>query len=256
MDAQKSFGPVVKFIGVDLGWRTGESGLCSLLWRENRLTLQAVTRQLSLEDIFGWIDQQLEPQGAGLVAVDAPTLIPNATGTRLPDRLTHRHFGRYHAGCYPANLGRPFAERTLEVGLALETRGFDHAPTIEPQRLGRYQIEVFPHPAMVHLFQLARILKYKKGKLADKKQELAKLQGYISSVLAHLTPCLDLTGLDDILLASPQDLKGTDLKALEDQLDSLICAYVGAYWWYWGSEKNWVLGDRQEGYIVVPAPLP
>jgi len=48
--------------------------------------------------------------------------------------------------------------------------------------------------------------------------------------------------------------KGADLKAVEDQLDALICAYVAAHWWYWGLARNWVLGDREAGYIVVPAP--
>jgi predicted RNase H-like nuclease len=47
-------------------------------------------------------------------------------------------------------------------------------------------------------------------------------------------------------------LKGTPLKALEDQLDSLICAYVAAHWWYWGAERNMSLGNLTEGYIIVP----
>jgi predicted RNase H-like nuclease len=46
---------------------------------------------------------------------------------------------------------------------------------------------------------------------------------------------------------------GAALKAVEDQLDSLICAYVAAHWWYWGIERNWVLGDATNGYIVIPA---
>jgi predicted RNase H-like nuclease len=150
-------------------------------------------------------------------------------------------------------LGRPFAERTVRFGKNLETRGFNHAPNIEPQKIGRYQIEVFPHPAMIHLFQLARILKYKKGNLPEKKAELQKLQYYIQTILPNLTPALDLT--DFPLLTLPLSLTGKQLKAIEDQLDSLICAYIGAYWWYWGTEKNWVLGDRQTGYIVVPSPL-
>ncbi|MCY7392409.1 MAG: hypothetical protein LH647_13285, partial [Leptolyngbyaceae cyanobacterium CAN_BIN12] len=45
-----------------------------------------------------------------------------------------------------------------------------------------------------------------------------------------------------------------ELKAVEDQLDSLICAYIAAHWWHWGTERNVVLGDRAEGYIVVPIP--
>jgi len=247
----------VKFIGIDLGWRSGESGLCCLQLDGDRLQLEDVTLRLSLADIFAWLDHWVEPGQGAMVAVDAPTLIPNQTGTRLPDRLTHHYFGKYHAGCYPANLGRPFAERTIAVGLELETRGFVHAPTIVPQVAGRYQIEVFPHPAMVRLFQLDQIIKYKKGKLADKKQELSRLQSCLKTHLSPLTPALDITQPQiQSLWRSPLDLKGKELKALDDQLDSLMCAYIGAYWWYWGAERNQVLGDQQSGYIVVPQNPP
>jgi predicted RNase H-like nuclease len=51
------------------------------------------------------------------------------------------------------------------------------------------------------------------------------------------------------------NLQGAALKAVEDQLDSLIYAYVAAHWWYWGLEGNWVLGDRATGYIIVSAKL-
>ena len=243
----------MKFIGVDLGWKTGESGLCFLEWNNSHLQVMDITRRLSLAEILDWLENHVSSEEGAMIAVDAPLIIPNATGTRLCDRLTHKYFGRYHAGCYPANLGRPFAERTVRFGKNLESRGFNHAPSLEPQKIGRYQIEVFPHPAMIHLFQLSRILKYKKGNLAEKKAELQKLQHYIQTVLPNLTPALDLT--DFALLTLPLSLTGTQLKAIEDQLDSLICAYIGAYWWYWGTEKNWVLGDRETGYIVVPSPL-
>ncbi len=212
-----------------------------------------ITRRLSLAEILDWIENHVSSDEGAMIAVDAPLLIHNATGTRLCDRLTHKYFGRYHAGCYPANLGRPFAERTVRFGKNLETRWFNHAPSLEAQKIGRYQIEVFPHPAMIHLFQLSRILKYKKGNLAEKKAELQKLQHYIQTILPNLTPALDLT--DFLLLSLPLSLTGKQLKAIEDQLDSLICAYIGAYWWYWGTEKNWVLGDQETGYIVVPSPL-
>ncbi|MEB3160399.1 MAG: DUF429 domain-containing protein [Synechocystis sp.] len=243
----------MKFIGIDLGWRSGESGLCCLQLVGHGLQLVDVTRRLSLEEIFAWLDHWVEPGQGAMVAVDAPTLIPNPTGTRLPDRLTHQYFGKYHAGCYPANLGRPFAERTIAVGLELEARQFAHAPTIDPQLPGRYQIEVFPHPAMIRLFELDRIIKYKKGTLAEKKAALVFLQTCLQTHLSPLTPALDITTASiQCLWRSPLDLKGKDLKALEDQLDSLMCAYIGAYWWYWGLERNQVLGDRRSGYIVVP----
>lgn len=242
----------MKFLGIDFGWKSQPSGLCCLGWRDETLEMLDLRRLQDVSDILTWVDRWVLPRDSALVAVDAPTLIPNATGMRLPDRLTHHYFGRYHAGCYPANLGLPFAQRTVQLGLSLEARGFNHAPTLVPQQVGRFQIEVFPHPAMIHLFGLERILKYKKGRVAERRAELTRLRTYILEVLPTLTPHLDLMSGGFCLPDVPT--KGVALKELEDQLDSLICAYVAAHWWYWGLERNWVLGDRPSGYIIVPAP--
>ncbi len=236
----------MRFLGIDLGWKSGASGLCCLEWQGGELVLLNLERQLEIVDILRWVRQWADIQIPALVAVDAPTLIPNQTGTRLPDRLTHKYFGKYHAGCYPANLQRPFAQRTVAFGLSLEELGFCHAPIMEAKKYNRYQIEVFPHPAQVNLFNLDRILKYKKGRLGDRYLELTKLRNHILSTLPSLEPKLQLINLPEI------PSQGKAMKEVEDMLDSLICAYVGAYWWYWGEEKNLVLGDEKNGYIVVP----
>lgn len=238
----------MKFLGIDLGWSSGASGLCCLGWQGDKLELLDLQCQGSIADILNWVETWIAPEESGVIAVDAPTLIPNATGMRLCDRLTHQHFGRFHAGSYPANLGLAFAPRTVAFGLSLEARGFAHAPEIQPRQPGRYQIEVFPHPATIHLFGLTRILKYKKGKLAERRSQLDRLRQYILEVLPMLEPKLTPFALPEL------PLKGIALKAAEDQLDSLLCAYVAAHWWHWGLERNWVLGDRSTGYIVVPAP--
>jgi predicted RNase H-like nuclease len=128
----------MKFLGIDLGWTSGASSLCCLSWSDGCLYLLDLDRQQAITDILNWVDKWASPTEPAIIAVDAPTLIPDTTGMRLPDKLTHQHFGRYHAGCYPANLGRPFAQRTVEFGLSLEVRGLAHAPIIAPQKLGRY----------------------------------------------------------------------------------------------------------------------
>jgi predicted RNase H-like nuclease len=243
----------MRFVGIDLGWQSQPSGVCCLSYQDGSLQLMAIDRVEAIADVLSWIGHWLDGQEAG-IAVDAPTLIPNQNGMRVPDRLAHQYFGRYHAGCYPANLNRPFAQRTIEFGRSLEERGFSHAPGLEAQQSGRFQIEVFPHPAIVHLFKLERILKYKKGRIAERRAELAKLRDYILNVLPLLEPALHFPAhIEEWIPAIPQ--QGAALKALEDQLDSLICAYVAAHWWYWGLERNWVLGDLATGYIVLPAPF-
>lgn len=255
----------MRFLGIDLGWTSGATGLCCLELEGNRLQLRQLDYRVDLEEILAWIDDWLPSPEPGMIAVDAPTLIPNATGMRTCDRLMHRYFGRYHAGCYPANLGCAFAPRTMGFGLSLESRGFVHAPVIEAQSPGRYQIEVFPHAAMVSLFNLERILKYKKGRLADRRQGLLQLRQLLLSHLPGLEPGLDIAELPLV----PN--QGAALKALEDQLDALVCAYVAAHWWVWGTQRNWVLGGEiavtpsewslagstqsqflATGYIVVP----
>lgn len=241
----------MKFVGIDFGWVSGASGLCCLEWRDNKLEILEITTKREIAAILTWIDNWIAKDEPALIAVDAPTIIPNQTGTRLPDKLTHKYFGRYHAGCYPANLNRPFAERTVGFGRSLTAREFIHAPTMEAQKLGRYQIEVFPHPAIVNLFGLEKILKYKKGKIAERRVELIKLRSYILNRLPQLEPPL-IPELE-ILPAIADKTTAKELKAIEDRLDSLICAYVGAYWWYWGLAKNLVLGDVTTGYIVIPA---
>ena len=241
----------MKFIGVDLGWSSGASGLCCLQWQNNQLKIQELTTILEVDRILTWIDRHAPIDTPALIAIDAPTIINNQTGMRLADKLTHKYFGRYHAGCYPANWGLKFASRTTGFSQSLLDKQFYHAPTIEPQKLGRYQIEVFPHPATINLFGLEKILKYKKGRLADRTEELDKLRGYIISTLPRLAPALDLSTLDFIpAIATKQT--GKELKAIEDRLDSLLCAYVAAHWWYWGEAKNMVLGNLDEGFIIVP----
>lgn len=241
----------MKFIGIDLGWQSQPSGLCCLELTSGKLQLLNLLREELIPDILSWIDKTVEPSAPAIIAVDAPTLIPNPTGSRIPDKLTHKYFGKYHAGCYPANQNLPFAQRTIQFGLELQYRGFNHAPIINPQTPGRYQIEVFPHPATVNLFQLPRILKYKKGPLSERRLELIKLHQLIVEILPALKPGLLFSSLIELI---PEGIPttGAAMKAIEDKLDSLICAYVAAYWWFWGQERNLVLGDETTGYIIIP----
>jgi predicted RNase H-like nuclease len=63
----------------------------------DRLHLLDLSLKQAITDIHKWVEKSTSPT--------QPTLIPNATGMRLPDKLTHKHFRRYHAECYPAKAG-------------------------------------------------------------------------------------------------------------------------------------------------------
>jgi predicted RNase H-like nuclease len=235
----------VRFLGIDFGWTSQPSGIALLEWEHGRLRLGERGSLESPQAVAQWVTDRLG-SGPGMVAIDAPTIIQNPAGMRPCERDAHRRFGRYDAGCYPSNLASPFAARTTALSRALLGAGIRHAATIQPQQPGRYQIEVFPHAATIHLFGLSRILKYKKGPIAGRRAALAQFQHLLLSRLPQWQPKLHPISLP------PVPTGGSALKAHEDQLDAILCAYIGAWWWYWGTARTLVLGDEQYGFLIVP----
>ncbi|MBM3735235.1 MAG: DUF429 domain-containing protein [Acidobacteria bacterium] len=237
---------LTRFLGVDLGWHGKPTGLASLKRSGAALILRGVQRVEPVSEILAWIESETA-DGTAVVGVDAPLVIPNATGTRLAERELNRDFRRFHAGCHPANLGRPFAAHVTGFSRALETLGFAHGAAMSRQQPGRFQIEVHPHASSVVLFGLGRIVKYKRGLRATRAGELTRLRRLLLERLPDLDPPLTPK-------LPPVPRRGP-LKPAEDQIDAVLCAYTAAYWWWWGTSRNRVYGSGAEGYIVVPQAL-
>ena len=115
-----------------------------------------------------------------------------------------------------------------------------------------WQIECYPHPAIIELFGLEKRHKYKKGTLKEKKQGQIELAQYIQSLCASPTLSLNIPKAFSAFLDSKyiQGLLGQGLKNNEDALDAIICLYIAGL--YATGQDMVVFGDIQEGYIVVP----
>jgi predicted RNase H-like nuclease len=86
-----------------------------------------------------------------MAMVDAPIICPNPSGSRPVDRLSHVKFGRFKAGCYPANQN--LCPRPIEVGIILKKLGFEinwEIATAKNKRL--IASEVYPHVAIIRFF--------------------------------------------------------------------------------------------------------
>jgi len=232
------------FLGIDLGWYGKPTGLASLTWQRGELRMGNIARLESQDEIVAWIESEARG-GNAIAAIDAPTVICNPTGIRPAERGLNRDFRRFHAGCHAANLGRPFAQKVLAFSKRLEDCGFRHGADMAARADGRFQIEVHPHAASVSLFRLPQIVKYKRGVRADRAAGLRRLRRLMLTRLPALTP-----SLAPRLPAVPAT---GNLKPAEDQIDAVMCAYIAAHWWYWGTERNTVYGASDSGYIVVPS---
>ena len=166
-----------------------------------------------------------------------------------------RVFGPYDAGVYPATkrtIGRYGGQRIWTLLEALVARGFVHDCTLPPRRPGRYVFETYPHAATVALFHLPRILKYKarQGRSIEARiGALRELEIHLQS-LEKFEPALD--GVKGHLERSLARSRGGALKDYEDRLDAVLCAYVAAYYWTWGTRRCAIFGSLEGGYIVTP----
>src|SRR5215212_2011049 len=155
---------IVTFIGIDLAWSPRNLTGVAVL-RGDAGGAELIDYGLLGNDaaISTYIARHAG-EGPAIVTVDAPLWVPNATGRRPGEAEIGRAFARYQAGAHPANRSRLAFDGVVRgeaLAAALAADGFVHAPEVAAGVPIRQVIEVFPHPAMVALFDLERTLKYK-----------------------------------------------------------------------------------------------
>lgn len=186
-----------------------------------------------------------------LVAIDAPLIVNNPTGHRPCETALNRDFQRFDAGARPAYADKPeFRDpRGARIATAL---GLDMDPSSTSSRRA---IEVYPHPATVVLFELNKILKYKRGPFEDRHRELLQLMTLIEGLDAASPRLRANRSVAWVELRRRVEAatRQSQLDRDEDPVDALVCAYVALYW-YHRPEDVTVYGDFETGYIVTPSP--
>ena len=261
----------MRFIGLDLAWssRNG-TGAATIEGdeRAGRLVASALLRDD--DEIVEFVREQAgaDAGSPAIVAVDAPLWVPNHDRCRPAETAIGEMFRSYHAGAHPANRRRLAIDEVVR-GEALVARlaglDFVHQPEVAALAPVRQVVEVYPHPAMVSIFGLRRILAYKarpNRTTAARRVELARYHALLASLATLVAAEPDLvsptgpllTGTEDLLATDLGPLRGKALKGHEDRLDGLMCAYVAHYLWRWGMARARVFGSLEHGYITSPVP--
>jgi predicted RNase H-like nuclease len=248
---------LVTFIGIDLAWSRKNPTGAAIVRGDAHGGELIDTALLGGDDEI--VDYTSAAAGAGpaIVAIDAPLVVPNTSGRRPGEHELGKIFAKHQAGAHPANRGLAVFRQGVrgeELVQRLEIHGFKHQATIDAGVKIRQVIEVYPHAAMVALFELDRTLKYKakpQRSIEARHAAWGEYQRYLNE-LAECDPPLrgqaQLTGLD---VAS---LRGRRLKDYEDRVDALMCAYIALYAFRWGMARCRVFGALEEGYIFTPVP--
>jgi len=239
--------PSQQFVGIDLAWHAkAKTGIAVV---DERGRLVASSSMVSNDELDTWLDEHaLRPVVA---AIDAPLIVPNETGQRTPETLVSRAFGRYDAGCHTSNRSRPFMNPPRAAAVAssrgwtidLGSRGTDDRPVV---------IEVYPHPAMIGLFRLGRVLHYKsKYLVAERLAAFRDLRVHLESIAElKLHTSARWATLMSVLDRSPRQV---DLDLIEDEIDAILCAHL-AWLWHHRPSALVVYGGAEDGFIVAPPP--
>jgi predicted RNase H-like nuclease len=238
----------VLYVGVDLAWGPGVTGLAAV---DSTGDLVAATWMRTDAEILNW----LAPRTAGpcLVAIDAPIVVRNATGNRPCEKLVGRYFGGYGASCHSANTVNPaFSGGTRALRLA-DSLGLDIDPGSAAERRA---IEVYPHPAIVALFDLPSIVRYKDkpGRdLSFLRTETQRLLGLLEDlenapVRLRARPC---PAWNEIRCGVETAATKAALGRVQDSIDAVVCAYV-ARLAHLSPERVRILGTVRDGYILTP----
>jgi predicted RNase H-like nuclease len=236
----------MKLAGIDLAWHadSNPSGLAVGILREGMLQVTTLEpAAVGIEEIL----RRLDEEDVDGVAIDASLIIHNASGQRRCENEIGRVYGARGASCHASNTRLYPDAASVRISEALARRGYAHVG-----RDKRFQIECYPHPAIIEIFGLAKRLAYKKGRVADKRAGQQALARYLralreSKVLRLELPPSILNLLDADHLAG---LKGRAIKTSEDGMDALVCLYVAGL--YAIGTPGSVFGDTETGYIYVP----
>lgn len=242
------------FIGLDLAWTTkNESGIC---WLEgdSRENLRCTRLEAAACSTQHLADEVAAVQGPVIATIDAPLLY---SSQRKAESKIARMFGKYKAAAYHPSLAVSQGYTAgIDLAKALKARGF----TLDPERIldgnkaSRTALEVFPHTIHVRLFNLDERLKYKKGRVADKKAGLLQYQWHLETLIEDVAPNVRESAevRCALLPETAVQAKGKSLKRLDDTLDGLTCAL--AAWLIWREPDRWEMIGDLNGYIVAPKP--
>jgi predicted RNase H-like nuclease len=164
-----------------------------------------------------------------LVAIDMPVALSPIVGRRASDQAVSRTYGARKAGTHTPNVLRPgpLSDRLRQ---GFECAGYP----LLTNRMGPVGlIEVYPHPALIELAGASERLKYKASKVRtywpaatpiERRIRLYKQWSEIVTLLGK--QMAGVAGALPILRISSSII---DVKAYEDALDAVICAWVAIF---------------------------
>jgi predicted RNase H-like nuclease len=186
------------------------------------------------------------------VALDQPTIVPNADGMRPVEKKVSSLISWIGGGVQPANRGnlKMFGPKA-PIWIFLEQLGADENPEVARTAMrGLHLMEVFPALALASLEQnfFGRL----KGPRYNPSRRTFKIEHWRTVIAAARNEAMRFcfSSLSEWLdqLATIGIPKKTD----QDRFDAVLCLLIAIRWRLGAQKESIMVGDLQTGYMVAP----
>lgn len=243
------------YIGFDSAWtdnRVAPGAVCAVGFDEGHEVRFHAPRLVSFAEALTFIGEVSSDNGVTVVALDQPTVVANATGSRPVERVAASLVSWLGGGVQPSNRGRQdmFCDAS-PIWAFLDALGAIEDP--ERARVagtGLYLMEVFPALALASMGFFGRLAaprynpaRKKTFRLDDWRRVAAAAANH-----AHRFGCGELSEWcgGARMIARPR-------KSDQDKLDAVICVLIALHWRLRPRGESVLLGDFASGYMVTPA---
>lgn len=244
-------------IGFDSAWtdQVKAPGAVSIIRVVEGGPIEFVPPRLSsFAQALAIIDSEKRQFHRCFIALDQPTIVPNATGSRPVDKVAASLISWVGGGVQPANRSKkgmfdddaPVWAFTNALGATEDPEGARDADS------GVFIAEVFPALALPSLAAefCGRLMgpRYNPG-----RRKTFRIDHW-NAVLACADAAGEAHGIGGLShWCETHRLAATPTKSDQDLLDGVLCALIGYIWLFEPRDRSVMIGDLHTGYMIAPA---
>jgi predicted RNase H-like nuclease len=244
-------GSIKVWSGFDTAWSPRNKGAIASICSVGKLLKLIEPEPADFLDGLEVLKTHRKNSSLHIVAIDQPLIVANLCGMRPVDRMLLNVMRKMGGAICPVNARHPLFGQDAPIKRFLQALGYTNNPIELVRRTsGNYVIEVYPVAAMPWLlpevYNRQFLPKYnprRKFSIEDWRMvcRAIAVKGSRLGISGVYEFCSYMANLD-----RPR-------KSDQDMVDAVVAALVAYLWWYHGTDGSLLLGDLDNGYVVVPA---
>ncbi|MCB8881779.1 DUF429 domain-containing protein [Acidisoma cellulosilytica] len=245
------------FIGFDSAWTDNAKApgaICAVAMDGTSPIAFYPPQLASFDQALAFIQQVRSKDGVTLMALDQPTIVPNATGMRPVERAAASLISWLGGGVQPSNTGRVgmFCADSPVWRFLSELGALEDPEQARIATQGTFIMEAFPAISLAS-FEASFFGRLSGPRYNPDRRKTFRLADWgrvarAAGAQAEALGCADLAAWCRDAAAIPQPRK-----ADQDRLDAALCTLIAFRWRRMPRSDSLLLGDLRTGYMVLPA---